>query len=219
MKSLNKTEKILSVVNLACCLFGMGYALIQIFTSHLDVSFIIKNILVIIGYLGIFYYVFIGYKKPHGNSLKYAMLFLAVIMILVACTNPILKETKMNNMMPETAEAVSGETPPNGPVFNEPDLPENARPLIDTPYANMINYAIIFFTVMTLSYVSGRLNRVEENKKYLIAALVLLFFRCFLNFYPGKYPIYVNEFNMVLAIISGYLVRYRQHKDAGMDVE
>ena len=213
MKSLNKTEKIISVINLVCCTFGLVLTLIQMFTNRLDVSVIIKSIMVIIGYLGIFYYVFIGYKKPHGNSLKYAMLFVAAILILVACTNPVLKGQKMNGMLPDAAEV------PDGPVFSEPNLPENIRPLFDTPYANVINFAIIFFTVMILSYVAGRLGRVEENKKFLIAALVLLFFRCFLDFYPGKYPVYANEFNMVLAVVSGYLVRYRQHKDAGLDVE
>lgn len=213
MKSLNKTEKIISVINLVCCAFGLVLTLIQMFTNRLDVSVIIKSIMVIIGYLGIFYYVFIGYKKPHGNSLKYAMLFVAAILILVACANPVLKGQKMNGMLPDAAEV------PDGPVFSEPNLPENVSPLFDTPYANVINFAIIFFTVMILSYVAGRLGRVEENKKILIAALVLLFFRCFLDFYPGKYPVYANEFNMVLAVVSGYLVRYRQHKDAGLDVE
>lgn len=213
MKSLNKTEKIISVINLVCCAFGLVLTLIQMFTNRLDVSVIIKSIMVIIGYLGIFYYVFIGYKKPHGNSLKYAMLFVAAILILVACANPVLKGQKMNGMLPDAAEV------PDGPVFSEPNLPENVSPLFDTPYANVINFAIIFFTVMILSYVAGRLGRVEENKKFLIAALVLLFFRCFLDFYPGKYPVYANEFNMVLAVVSGYLVRYRQHKDAGLDVE
>ena len=213
MKSLNKTEKIISVINLVCCAFGLVLTLIQMFTNRLDVSVIVKSIMVIIGYLGIFYYVFIGYKKPHGNSLKYAMLFVAAILSLVACTNPVLKGQKMNGMLPDAAEV------PDGPVFSEPNLPENIRPLFDTPYANVINFAIIFFTVMILSYVAGRLGRVEENKKFLIAALVLLFFRCFLDFYPGKYPVYANEFNMVLAVVSGYLVRYRQHKDAGLDVE
>ena len=213
MKSLNKTEKIISVINLVCCAFGLVLTLIQMFTNRLDVSVIIKSIMVIIGYLGIFYYVFIGYKKPHGNSLKYAMLFVVAILILVACTNPVLKGQKMNGMLPYAAEV------PDGPVFSEPNLPENVRPLFDTPYANVINFAIIFFTVMILSYVAGRLGRVEENKKFLIAALVFLLFRCFLDFYPGKYPVYANEFNMVLAVVSGYLVRYRQHKDAGLDVE
>ena len=213
MKSLNKTEKIISVINLVCCAFGLVLTLIQMFTNRLDVSVIIKSIMVIIGYLGIFYYVFIGYKKPHGNSLKYAMLFVAAILILVACANHVLKGQKMNGMLPDAAEV------PDGPVFSEPNLPENVSPLFDTPYANVINFAIIFFTVMILSYVAGRLGRVEENKKFLIAALVLLFFRCFLDFYPGKYPVYANEFNMVLAVVSGYLVRYRQHKDAGLDVE
>jgi hypothetical protein len=72
---------------------------------------------------------------------------------------------------------------------------------------------------MILAYVAGRLNRVEQNTYYLVAAIIMLLARCFLDYYPGKYPVNANEFNMCVAIVSAYLVRYRQHKEAGVEID
>lgn len=236
MKSLNKTEKLLLLVNLAFCLFGLIYSIVQVVKNPIDIAFLLKNLLVITGYLAIAYYVFFAYKKPHGNSLKHIMIFVAIIMVLIACTHPALTTNNFEPGVPPTSEAVSneaqseisdapeGEKPPAAPEGNisakeHPAEQEGQNFLIDFKYSRTVQYAIIFFTVMILSYVAGRLNRVEQNRYLLIAAIIMLFARCFLDYNPGKYPVNANEFNMCVAVVSAYIVRYRQHKDAGVEID
>lgn len=236
MKSLNKTEKIIFLVNLAFCLFGLIYSVVQVVRNPINTAFLIKNLLIILGYLAIAYYVFYAYKKPHGNSLKHIMIFVAIIMVLIACTHPALTTINLKAGAPPTSEAVSGEAqgdPSGMPEGEEPTAstgelsakngqpaePEDQKSLIDFKYSRALEYAIIFFTVMILAYVAGRLNRVEQNRYYLVAAIIMLLARCFLDYYPGKYPVNANEFNMCVAIVSAYLVRYRQHKEAGVEID
>ena len=53
----------------------------------------VRTVLICIGYLLVLYYALLGYKKPHGNILRYTMLFFAILIIFLLVVDPALKSS------------------------------------------------------------------------------------------------------------------------------
>jgi len=72
-------------------------------------------------------------------------------------------------------------------------------------------------------YVSGRLNRIEQNKYLLMIALILELFNAifsivkYANFISVAFVItYLFESIAILTLMIAYFVRYKEHKEAGL---
>ncbi len=124
------------------------------------------------------YYVLHGYKKPHGNLLKFVM----IAFILTLCVETI--------------------------AF----LGSNAL------YYSAIN--IVCMILMT--YASGRLNKIGENRVIMTLVLVLLIISgttLVIEFNPDSIFRYVVMYGKALewlVLCCAYFVRYKAHKEAGL---
>lgn len=75
--NLNKVQAIAFYATIALTIFGIVETLFHI-NADVPAS---KIMFTCLGYLVILYYVIFGYKIPHGNSLKYVILFFAFILV------------------------------------------------------------------------------------------------------------------------------------------
>jgi len=129
------------------------------------------------------FYAFVGYKKPHGNLLRYLMFIFGLMLMSRLHVCSIYKDTK----------------------------------------------SMILFTVSIalISYMSGRLNKIEKNK-YIAVAVLLMLIHCShagmvtyelitdetVNF-VDRISMYAPAF-MWIALSSAYFTRFLQHKEAGL---
>lgn len=129
-------------------------------------------------------YALYGYRKPHGNHVRYLILIYSVYM-----SSMVLAKQNPGNM---------------------PD------------YIGYVNMA----TVILSSYMAGRLDRYKQN--LIISAVILVLqiihiypFMCFyveynsltfINFFKSVGPI-----SVWLAIAASYIVRFKPHKEAGIE--
>ena len=128
------------------------------------------------------FYVCYGYKKPHGNLMRYLLLLYAASVAWY-----LVKDGG------------------NQPMYLS------------------INYAAI---VMLTTYMAGRLERYKQN--VIISALVLIG-NCITTYYlfdkisgTGTLTFinavsYLGAITVWLAIATGYIIRYRLHKQAGLE--
>ena len=126
-------------------------------------------------------YTVYGYKKPHGNHMRYLLLLNAVDLGALLIAN--------HSWQPAYLIAVS--------------------------IANII----------LVSYMAGRLDRYKQN---LIISIVILFLKAF-YIYPfismaikddimsfAVFFSYIGPVTVWLAIAASYILRYREHKEAGL---
>lgn len=174
----------------------------------------VRTVLICIGYLLVLYYALLGYKKPHGNMLRYTMLFFAILIIFLLVVDPALKSSSAQPLPPDSAEGIA-DIAPDGAIPAPPaDDAETGEPV---PYAKSISFGLACLAAVLIAYVAGRLNKIKTNRVLILIAGAMLLARCFVSdFHAGKMPANANEFNMWLAMAMSYLCRYQQHKEAGL---
>ena len=158
------------------------YCLIAQLITTTGVKTTITSIIQLVLIIGFAYYALIGYKKPHGNILKYLMLFYA---------------------------AFSGFLM----VYQESGFPL---------YFNLIGMA----KILAIAYVSGRLDRINQNK--IILGIIVVFDAIFdiylLNLYIKfglvSFAYVANCFSSLsfsLTLVLAYITRFKLHKEAGLE--
>lgn len=89
---------------------------------------------------------------------------------------------------------------------------------------------LLMFAAITVSYISGRLNKIEKNRKLLVFTGILLVIFAFVNIFDGRVNIFDVRANslgrmcgflayaILLAALSfAYIARYEEHKAAGLE--
>lgn len=134
-------------------------------------------------YVFLCWYSIIGYKKPHGNLLKY--LFLAFDCFVLATVAHILE-------------------------YNTADMPTHA----------VIRVLLYCVVAVIVPYMAGRLDRTKENRILGTIVFVCLFITAVLNIIfsqsSGNFLSSMNTTILGLAILTSYMIRYKQHKEAGL---
>ena len=137
-------------------------------------------------YLHLLYYGLIGYKKPHGNMVRYMMLILA---IYVAAS-----------------------------VITQINVWGASWPVILSSS----------FAAMAITYMAGRLNKAKKNIFVAVLASLLLLVRCFWfldqpDLSGADIALFVLDrcqpLFMWLTIVLIYFFRYREHQEAGLEVD
>lgn len=141
----------------------------------------IKDVIFLIVYFLTGLYAILGYKKPHGNMLKYLFIAFATALALNIC---------LGKAVENTVSAIT---------------------TIFTCLASLI-----------LTYISGRLNKIGNNRVLLILTGVLLFAASMLPIFGGNFIIngLLNSFSpliMLFALGFAYTARYEEHKVAGLE--
>lgn len=141
----------------------------------------VKDIICLVIYSLTAFYALFGYKKTHGNLLKYLFIIFALSLILNVCFGNVAANT-----------------------------------------IGMISAACTCLAALILVYVSGRLNRIEQNRFLLLIAGILLLATTIL-------PIIMDGFNingffnacssqiMILTLGFAYTARFEEHKAAGLE--
>lgn len=140
--------------------------------------------IIALGYLLVLYYTFIGYRIPHGNLLCYVIIGFGILLVL---TNASVALTTL-------------------PVSNSADQ------LNSGVGAMFLNSLIMGLCILLSGYISGRLNKFEQNKYLFTLMLVMLIIRVFLS--VGNKTVILGDFNEVILwfdISYAYFIRYSQH--------
>jgi len=156
---------ILTILGLLQCIVGFGKGPLW------------STITCIVMFVLIFYYAIWGYKKPHGNMLKYLMLLYAL------------------SLLASIYSAV---------IFNAP--------------VTAIGLAI---AMIFIGYIAGRLNRVEQNRVFMIIVLLILIYEYVLAALAYKAGFFgtlavISPLIMWIDLYLAYLLRYKEHKEAGL---
>ena len=163
-----------------------------------------RLITVFAGFALILFYAAWGYKKPHGNLLRYVMLGFALLMVLTFAADSMGGGPKgMPPMLGEALEGFGTGQPPEG----APDFNARTYELLLTGVA-----------VMLVSYMAGRLHKVEQNKYIFGVLLIVLIVRSLVN-YQVREIMFLDMSEVIVGIDLNcvYLFRYRQHKEAGLE--
>ena len=175
---LNTVQTIALCIAIAATAYGV-YETIRHIGADVPVS---KTMFICLSYILILYYGLYGYKVPHGNLLKYIMLFFALLLVN------------------ETTLEASGKYPG---LVNE---------------AILLPLAITGICIVIISYISGRLHKFNKNIYLFAIVLVLLVVRAVLM--SSYRTIMFSNFSDViiwLDINCAYALRYKQHKQAGLE--
>ena len=177
---LNTFQIIFLCIAIALTAYGV-FETIRHIGADVPVS---KTILICLSYILILYYALFGYKVPHGNLLKYIMLFFALLLV-----NEIALEAggKYPNLASETI---------------------------------LLPTTITGICVIIISYISGRLHKFNRNIYLFALTLILLIARAFLM--SNYRTIMFSNFSDViiwLDINCAYALRFKQHKQAGLESE
>jgi len=165
-------------------LLGLCIALI-VFTIVIEVRTLLLNLngfvavvlaIVVLMDLLVFYYIISGYKKPHGNLLRYQMLMFATTMVLdVSC------------------------------------------------FANISLYVLLrSMTILLISYIAGRLNKINQNKVLMPIVLLMIFASGCLTVKNLPTDDLINSISYFMDSLvwivtcAAYFVRYKAHKEAGL---
>ena len=95
-----------------------------------------------------------------------------------------------------------------------PDMPQI------NPYSRPIQTLATGLAAILVSYISGRLNKIEKNKYLFTVVLVLLAVRAFINVDNRSMMLAdINEIILWLDLNCAYMLRFAQHKEAGLSEE
>lgn len=167
----------------------------------------LRVIAIFLGYALVIFYMFYGYKKPHGNVLRYTLFAFAVLLVLSITAEQILREP--GNMSAELGPIAQGLAPQD-----VPDMPQI------NPYSRPIQTLATGLAAILVSYISGRLNKIEKNKYLFTVVLVLLAVRAFINVDNRSMMLAdINEIILWLDLNCAYMLRFAQHKEAGLSEE
>lgn len=175
--NLNNVQVVGLCATIALTLFGIVETILHI-KADVPTS---KTILICLSYLLILYYVFYGYKIPHGNSLKYIIIFFSLMLVN------------------EIALEAGGKYP----GLNQKTI--------------LFSVMVTGITIIIVSYISGRLNKYENNSYLFILTLILLFIRAILmvNYKTIMYS-NISDIIVWIDLYWAYALRYNQHKEAGL---
>jgi len=180
---MEQKYKVAVILNAVIVGFGLICGIITVVSNLANAPIPVFSLIEIAMYLLICYYAFAGYKKPHGNLLRYVMFIFGLTLI------------------PRVHVCVT--------VLNEMKC--------------LIVYSV---AIALISYMSGRLNKIEKNKYISVIILILL---CYCGYaqcaaqadvgipinFMGGVSVFAPAI-MWIALCSAYFTRYLQHKEAGL---
>jgi len=172
---MKKEFKAALIINIVLTILGVACTGIEVITSARGI-FIIKGFVNLCLFLVMVGYALWGYRKPHGNSLKYLMLTYAAYLLCYIYI------------------AFLENSPLHGVV-----------------------YAVVIGAV---SYVAGRLNKINKNKIILYVAQIILLVTIISGILRNGTglvnAIYrLNTCILFSDVIGAYLLRFSAHKGAG----
>jgi|GEM_PF-601704 len=180
MGGLKKSSRAAVIITMLLVAAGLVWSVLAPFMTS-DFSLIPTRITDIVMYLLVSYYGLWGYKKPHGNLLRYLMLLFGI------------------SLIPLILVSVPGS------------------------YISQILQIALSIAVLFIGYMSGRLCKIQKNRK--IAIIVFAVFVLRLIMMPVLFPT-VNDPIMLLGPLSQvilwlavcvvYFTRYQLHKEAGL---
>jgi len=94
ISKLDKNDKIATLVVSVLTIFGLIVQLSRLFSAEDTWDFI--NRINLLLYVAIAWYAFVGYKKPHGNSLKLIMLVFVALMLVSLARNVLKGRIEMS---------------------------------------------------------------------------------------------------------------------------
>lgn len=143
----------------------------------------------IVFFIAITYYVLAGYKKPHGNLLRYTFLLLAF-----NCVNAVIDTTL--GLIYETGYDVDKQ---------------------------LLIIGLYSITILFVSYIAGRLDKIKSNYLPMIIITIsqIIIPILFLSIYNGwsniTYIIWdASTCLLWIDLLVAYIIRYREHKEAGL---
>ena len=187
----NKKDNIFMFITAALLIAGIIITIV--FANRAP---LVKTITLIIGYLLVLYYVFWGYKTPHGNLLRNLILTYAVLLAIGS-----------ERRLFSTAR-------PERPVdVNATDATRRATRGISAYKGLITSIAFVF-----MGFIAGRLNKYKQNKILIPVVLVLLFVRSFVtsNIRIQAVMTDLSYFILWVGIACAYFSRYDAHKEAGL---
>jgi len=137
-----------------------------------------EAVAVVIEHVAVMYYVLFGYRKPHGNLLRYVMLLFALTLAI---------------------DLVG--------IHNE----------YSTFYV-ALSVAYVFL----ISYIAGRLNKIEQNRVLMSLVLILFIIDSVSSCIFDKPQTFIEGYRLFgttiewFTLSAAYFVRYREHKEAGL---
>jgi len=175
-------KKKLNILALSCIVLIVLVNLVSLLmflVENFTIAILILVVAACIEHVFVIYYVLSGYKKPHGNMLRYLMLAYAVTLGINLAVFPAF--------------------------FTQLDL--------------ILSVA----SLMLIPYIAGRLDKTNQNKVLIPLVFVLLIISEAVYLIDLPSPsilIYVRTFGQALewfAISAAYFVRYKEHKEAGLE--
>lgn len=144
----------------------------------------------LISFIATLYYVLFGYKKPHGDLLRYTLILLAV-----TCLNGAIN---------------AAITLASGSGFD----------------SSLLLYVIGLegFSILLISYVAGRLDKIKKNYFTMIMITVVQIIKSIIS--TTLYSSWSNFIFILwcfstcllwIDIMVAYIIRYREHKEAGVE--
>ena len=143
---------------------------------------LIHAILSLIVALITIWYALIGYKQPHGNSLRFAYFVFSLTIGLRAI-----------------ADSTGSEQYGKG--------------------------VLLLIAALILAYISGRLNKIEKNKKLMVLVGILFLADAIISIVGARKPSLtlfriigiIAPMGFLFAFGLTYIARYEQHKEAGLE--
>ena len=201
--STNKRSSTAEAINMAVALIlSIAGVVIAIRGALIGNAPILRTICIIAGFVLVNCYLFFGYKKPHGNLLRYAMLGFVVLLILGSLTDYTRGMDNIANAI------VNGTLVKRGGAEYTPATLNICRAIEATTTS---------LAIMLISYLSGRLHKLEKNKVLFVAILVVMIARALS--YVRSTPILIDHLSetfMWLTLALSYFFRYDEHREAGL---
>ena len=141
----------------------------------------VKDAVYLVLYLLTAFYTLFGYKKPHGNLLKFIFFVFAITLVLNAC--------------------IGG---------------------VGTSVVSLIVAIFACLSALLLTYVAGRLHKVEQNRFLLVVTGALLLVSQILPSFgiPFNFAPFANALTPLIVLLAlgfAYTARYEEHKAAGLE--
>ena len=149
----------------------------------------LRKLIVYIGYAMVIVYGAFGYKKPHGNMLRYVMVIFAFLLV-------------MENYVT---------------VKNISVLPEYAAGSSDVKSVHKdLDVLLTGVASLLIAYMAGRLNKFRKNRNLFALVFVVLICRCLVVMNDKEFLfIEAGDLIMLGVIACAYFLRYSLHKKAG----
>ena len=194
-KNIKKSTKIGLILSIVFIILGIGCTIFNLIptseppalpeggameqgpglSAQISVPGWVRSCVALVLYLLTAFYAIIGYKKPHGNLLKYLFIAFAVSIIL-------------NTSM------------------------ESAGPIVTPCFC---------LAALSIVYVSGRFQKINQNRILLVIAGVFLLPQLLFPLFSGSFLINtffngITPLILLFALGFAYTARYEEHKAAGL---